>query len=326
MPLTDLLTADSVIRLVIDVGDLAPTRFGYASGDVVSWTHETAPGGSRRDTIVLRPLRTTSALTCSVSDGCDAPTGVTDTGLQATATLWEIPATTEPQREFDRQAEGAWVATNASAFTDAFLDSASGSLSVQLAGPHLTAAGAENSGFVAGFVPDALVTGFFGTTPEALATRGVLLSNEGSATPAPVAATIERVAGGVHFEASGFHFSTPTFALALRRTPRLGLAVTPARDAVGARRFTASGRLSASVRLTARTCVGKVAVTMRAGGRVVAQGRVKVAFVNGACRYQRVLTVAGRRGAASAVVSARYLGTTTLAPVAAPVTRVVKLV
>lgn len=324
--LAPALTAASFVRLVVDVGDLAPTRFGFSSADVASWTHETAPGGTRRDTIIFRPAATTTGSNCSTSSGCDAPTGVTDTALQATATLSETPATTEPQKVFDQQADGAWVATNASAYTDAFLDSATGSLAVQVAAPHLTAAGAQNTGFVSGFVPDALVTGFFNTTPEALATKGVLTSSEGTAAPAAVTATIERVTGGVRFEASGFHFSSPTFRLAVRRTPRIGLAVTPARDAVGVRRFTASGRLSSATRLTASTCAGKVAVTMKAGRRLLATGRATVAFVNGACRYSKVLTVKDQRSARSARVSARYLGTPTLAPASAPAPRVVKLV
>ena len=133
--LAPLLTGDSLVRLVVDVGDLAPTRFGLASADVVSWNHATGPAGTRRDTIVLRPARTTIAIDCSVGSGCDAPTGVSDRTLQASATLSEIPATTEPQRLFDQQADGAWVATRAPASTDAFTDSATGSLTVQVAPP-----------------------------------------------------------------------------------------------------------------------------------------------------------------------------------------------
>ncbi|MFN8121305.1 MAG: hypothetical protein U0237_02640 [Thermoleophilia bacterium] len=304
--LSPALTTASRIRISVDLGPFTPDRLMFASADVISWTSEPTPSGTSIHTWVMRPITKTIGIPCD-TEVCTGPfTYLQDRAAMAGLYLMDAPSASPAQQEMDRQSQGSWVASNASSSTNAYMDADTNALRVDVASPHLTAAGELNTGFLSGFVPDALIRGGFETTPEALAERGVLLSSDDGTTQ-EVQASITRVDGGVMFRAEGFHYSTPSFSFLSRRPATLGrLTVTPSRGS--ARRLTVEGWVTASGRLTTASCSGRVAITARVGGRTITAPAARLRLTGDRCGYRGTVTVPGRRRGATAVIRASFAG------------------
>lgn len=317
--LSPVLTPESRLRVSVDIGPFTPDRLMFASADVLEWTSRPTAAGTSVHTFVMRPISKTIGIPCSVGEGCDGPfTLLTDYAAIAQLNLMDLPSAFPAQQEMDQQSEGSWVASNASASTNAYMDVDANALRVDVASPHLTAAGVQNVGFLAGFVPDALITGSFQTTPEALAERGILTSTDDGATET-IAASVTRVEGGVVFRATGFHYSTPSFAFRARRAAGFRpLTIAPARDAVAPHRFTVRGSITASGRFTAASCRGTVALTAKVGTRTVTGPAARLRLVGDRCEYRGSVTVARRGAARTAVIQASFAGNTFLAEGRAP--------
>lgn len=322
--LSPTLSAVSTIKIVVDVGTIVPTRFAFGQANIQQLSQSTSSNGDTILSAVIKPVAISTGVPCSV-DSC-APSTVIDEPAVATVTFNEITAPTPAQQEFDSEAAGAWVSSDAPAMSDVFIDSATQSLSVQIAAPHLTGAGAVNLGFLQGFVPDALITGFFQTDAATLVANGVLTASDAGTTQT-TQATISAVPGGVLFEAQGFHFSAPTFTLSLRPArPTLSLGVTPARDTKPPWVFTATGGLTTRAAMSRVRCTGTVRVSASAGSRILARATTAVRWVRGRCVYGASLRFTNRRHATRATVSASYLGSTGLRAVTATRSVTVRLV
>lgn len=322
--LSPVLTTASRIRISVDIGPFTPDRLMFASADVISWTSEPTPSGTSVHTWVARPITKTIGIPCNTEE-CGGPfTFLEDRAAMMTLYLMDAPSNSPAQQEMDRQSQGSWVASNASASTNAYMDADTNALKVDVASPHLTAAGELNRGFLSGFVPDALVRGGFETTPEALVARGVLLSSDNGTTQ-EVRTSITRVEGGVMFRAEGFHYSTPSFSFLSRRPATLGrLTVSPARATSAPRRFTVQGRVTASGRLTATTCRGAVTITAKVGTRTITAPAARLRLTSDLCAYRGTITVPRSGGARTAVIRAGFAGNLYLVGDRAP-GRVVRL-
>ncbi len=317
--LSPTLTTASRIRMRVDIGPFTPDRLMFASADVLEWTNTPTASGTSIHTFVMRPIVKTTGIPCSISGGCDGPfTYLQDYAAFAQLGLMDLPSAHAAQQEMDRQSQGSWVATNASSSSNAYMDVDANALRVDVASPHLTAAGVQNVGFLAGFVPDALITGSFETTPEALAERGILTSTDNGTTET-VEASITRVEGGVVFRATGFHYSTPSFAFQARRSTGFRpLAIAPARDAVAPHRFTVSGSITAGGRFTAASCRGTVALTAKVGRRTITGPTPRLRLVGDRCVYTGTISIARRGAARTAVIGASFAGNTFLIEGRAP--------
>lgn len=217
--LDPVLPTGASARYTVNTGTWEPPSWMTSGGNVIEWSRSEDPVRGWSMTFEIRSLRATIGLNCSVSDGCDNPTDLVDLTSRISATIWGFPADSTPESQaYDDLQTGSYIGTNASGFSSGYLDQATQSVVFEMAGPHLTAAGAQNDGFLSAFLPDTLLVGFWGADPDVLAAKGAVavVKTEGTES-APVQAKITRVEGGLRFEFSGFHFSSPKFTVKLKR-------------------------------------------------------------------------------------------------------------
>ena len=125
-------------------------RLMFASADVISWTSEPTPSGTSIHTWVMRPITKTIGIPCD-TEVCTGPfTYLQDRAAMAGLYLMDAPSASPAQQEMDRQSQGSWVASNASSSTNAYMDADTNALRVDVASPHLTAAGELDGPFVWG--------------------------------------------------------------------------------------------------------------------------------------------------------------------------------
>lgn len=226
--LAPILPVGTLVRIVVRTGSFEPPAELVAQTDMVSWSRVLDPALGWVSTYVLRTAPYTFALTCSVSEGCDAPTDVRSFASYAQLTQFAYPAfqldgldaaTRDYNLALNAQTAGFFLGTNATGaqFPPSY-DAATGAITLPLAGPHLTESGALNEGYAVVFVPDAYVIASWGADPVALASGNALTvrrteGDETSVTPA----TVTRVEGGIRIEIRGFHFSAPVLTIGARK-------------------------------------------------------------------------------------------------------------
>ncbi len=246
---------------------------------------------------------TTTALNCSASEGCDAPTDVTD---DASTLALSVSGPSRPQLDAlppDLRAlnyaiweslTGSYFGTSASAWGfPPTLNAETGAVSVDVAAPHLTAAGDVNVGFVTTFMPAAAIRSFWGADPATIAPGAFVATRRDGTRVVPTAASVARVDGGLRITFEGITYSTPRLTL---RPKRLLRAPRTLRAKAGPRNSRRVALTAAKVkdarRYQAACSRGRRTVFARSTRRtLVVRGLAKATWT---CRVRAVYQVGGR--------------------------------
>lgn len=202
------LTARSDVHLELNLGSYIPDNLG-TTGVVTSFAIHLGSVGGNTVSLDFSP-----AATSWLFDGCDVGSCGDDTtradfdyqGL-AFAAIGTVDAP-DPDA-------GSWIATNAQAFSIPSYDATTKSFDFQVAAPHLTHAGAVNTGSFTAFIPDALLADDWGISdPSAVTTATLDVTETTGATTTTVTPTVTRVSGGIEVAVSGYSYSSPSFSIA----------------------------------------------------------------------------------------------------------------
>ncbi|HVB09740.1 MAG TPA: fibronectin type III domain-containing protein [Bacillota bacterium] len=215
------------ISLTLNAGSLLPTAL-TATAALNGWG-VAAVGGGYQVTVTATPTDFSQLDTgCPIGSACGTATsdysGFLDYNVIAMAGA-AAPAGysgSVPWSTVVADMEGLALTGNAQSQARPTVDPSTTALDLQVAAPHVTAAGATNTGSLQVFVPDPLVQGYWGLTPSQLTTGSWTgtTNAEGATSALPtltVARATENVAtgtvSGYSISASGLSYSTDIIEL-----------------------------------------------------------------------------------------------------------------
>lgn len=215
--LAPTLPAGSIIEAAVNTGSWKPPTSLIVSGSDVTWSRSYSAATGWTLTVRLKTIAKSASLNCGTDD-CSAPTNIRDFASFAQVAAFADPPTTSAEGAAAlAQGEGAWTATNASSFSPPWFDLEKRTINIELAGPHLTAAGVLNNGLFQSFIPETLVAGLWGSSSdELISTDSLLLQKTEDKTTTTAAPKVSIVSGGLLVSLDDFHYSSPKFTIAVR--------------------------------------------------------------------------------------------------------------
>lgn len=185
----------SSIRYVVNTGDLESPGHMWAFARVDEWTSTFDAATGWTHALEYRTIaRTQGGTECG---GCPPE----DFASQGSLQLADLDAVQEEPvlSAYDRSI----VSGNAN-LAPTFFDNDTQTINWWLFGPPVTEAGQPNEGWIEAFVPDAMLQLYFGVDGASLPISAVVVTAGESGAGTPVAATVERLPGGVRISVSGF--------------------------------------------------------------------------------------------------------------------------
>ena len=215
--LAPTLPVGSIIEATANTGSWKPPTSLTAKGSDIAWSRSYSAATGWTLTVRLKTIAYSAGSNCDTDD-CSAPTNIRDFASFAQATAFaDSPTTGAQEAAVLAQSQGAWTATNASSFSPPWFDLEKRTINIELAGPHLTAAGVQNDGLFQSFIPKALVAGLWDSSPqELISTDSLLLKKTEDKTTTTAAPKVMIVSGGLLVSLENFHYSSPKFTIAVR--------------------------------------------------------------------------------------------------------------
>lgn len=214
-------SANTVFEIGLNVGSYEVIET-VLTGSMLSYTLTIDPVGG--NTVTLRGTPRASSWKFSgctvVSCGDLTTVASVDYGglLIGAVSDMTFPGTPPPSfATFRSASRGAWIATNAQSFTPPNVDPVTGAFIFQVAAPHLKKAGGTNTGFFSAFVPDTLLSQYWGiANPASLPVGSFTTTQTVSGVTTTVTTTVTRSTspGGFVINAPSISYSTPNFSIA----------------------------------------------------------------------------------------------------------------
>jgi hypothetical protein len=201
------VSATSTVTIVVNAGDY-DTGVIVADGYVSTARVEATDAGNVI-TFAASPQRTSFLRSGCTIGACGDDTTRGDDDYAGRVVAAAFPPS--PDTAYAAASRGLWMSSNAQSSSTPWYDASSQSLVVQLAAPHLTAAGDLNDGFFQAFLPTRMFTDLWHVDGPGQVEAQV--SDDGTEQAANH--TWTEVAGGWLFTLQGFHYSSPT----IRFTP-----------------------------------------------------------------------------------------------------------
>ena len=212
-----------VVALSLNLGSIDPAGL-ITTGRVQSFTYVLNSSTGNTVTMQIRPTSSSWLFSgCSISAcGDDTTKADIDYTSMLLANLGRpaLPpglsaADTAKFNAFFDVLRGAYFGTNAQSFTLPQYDSATNSLKVQLAAPHLTRANTLNQGAFSTFIPNGVLTDIWGiANPASIGSSTLEVKQTSGAATTTVTPTVTVVTGGVLLAMPSFHYSNPSYAIA----------------------------------------------------------------------------------------------------------------